>query len=47
MIILPWLFTVCYFITTMSADDMFKSENPRNLNDNLFSELTENVHDCE
>ena len=31
----------------MSADDMFKPENPLNLNDNLFSRLTDNVHDCE
>ena len=45
--ILPWLFTFCYFITAMSADDMFKPENPLNLNDNLFSGLTDNVHDCE
>ena len=46
MIILPWLFTICYFITAMSADDMFKPENPLNFNDNLFSGLTDNVHDC-
>ena len=31
----------------MSTDDMFKPENPLNLNDNLFSRLTDNVHDCE
>ena len=43
MIILSWLFTICYFITTMSADDMFKPENPLNLNDSLFSGLTDNV----
>ena len=41
MIILPWLFTICYFITAMSSDDMFKPENPLNFNDNLFS------HDCD
>ena len=45
--ILPWLFTFCYFITAMSADDMFKPENSLNLNDNLFSGLTDNVHDYE
>ena len=31
----------------MSADDMFKPENPLNFNDNLFSGRTDKVYVCE